>query len=141
LSFIQNPQMRKSPVPLMVSLFLQLQIFSQKHFVRDSSDVMKEAKIFIHAFNNFEWEPFRNSFADEATMFHTDWTNARRLNGRNEIESTWLKIFPEFKDTANRAKMAIDPQDIQIQVYGNPRSLVFTLVMASRRSAGEHSYG
>ena len=100
---------------------------SQKKFTKDSMDVVNRAKDFITAFNNFKWEDFRNFFAPDATMFHPQPPNSRRLIGRKEIEEIWVKVFPEFLDTGNKEVMSISPKEIHVQLYNETAILTFHL--------------
>ena len=74
----------------------------------DSVSVMNAVTTFVTGFNNFDWPTFRASFTDDATIFHPTWSQARRLEGRVEIEGVWLTIFPEFKDPNNKEKLQIE---------------------------------
>ena len=93
----------------------------------DSLEVVKTTQKFLHAFNNLEWETFRNSFAKDATIFYPVWEEAKRRSGKNEIEETWLKLFPEFIDQANTLKLSITPKDLFIQNYDHTAIVTFHL--------------
>ena len=101
--------------------------FSLKAQNKDSIAVIKSANNFVTAFNNFNWAAFRESFTDDATIFYPFWNQARRIQGRQEIDSTWLTIFPEFGDTKNTKKLQISPKDINIQVYKQTAIVTFHL--------------
>ena len=91
--------MRTSRILFFLLFFVS--IINSKVQANDSLEVAKAAQKFLHAFNNLEWETFRNSFAPDATIFYPVWEEAKRRSGKNEIEVTWLKLFPEFTDPAN----------------------------------------
>ena len=112
-----------------LSLVLLFILFSNslKAQNRDSIDVINSVANFVTAFNNFNWSEFRASFADDATMFHPFWSQPRRRNGRQEIESAWLAIFPEFVDEKNTRKLQISPKDINLQIYGQTAIVTFHL--------------
>ena len=118
--------MKKLLFILFVGLLLFKPAISQKQS-RDSMNVLNRANEFIYAFNNFQWENFRNFFADDAVMFHPQPENARRVSGRNEVEATWIKIFPEFIDTTNKETLNISPKDIHIQMYRKTAIVSFHL--------------
>jgi ketosteroid isomerase-like protein len=113
----------------------------------DSVSVMNAVTTFVTAFNNFDWPTFRSSFTDDATVFHPTWSQARRLEGRAEIESVWLAVFPEFTDPNNKEKLQIDPRNVHLQIYENTAIITFhlgdgvnslsrrTLVMVKKESA------
>lgn len=103
---------------------ISFNVSAQKY---DSIAVIQATEKFVNAFTNFDWATFRNSFTDDATLFYPDWDQRKRVVGRKEIEATWLKLFPEFADTANVKKLVINPKDIFIQVYGNNAIVTFHL--------------
>ncbi len=94
---------------------------------KDSVNIMKAATDFVTAFNNFDWPNFRKAFTDDATIFYPFWGQARRVGGRRDIESVWIKIFPEFKDSNNKSRLQINPKEIRIQIYGNTAIVTFHL--------------
>ena len=109
---------------IIVSYLINFSVTAQH---KDSIAVMKSVNNFVTAFNNFNWSPFRESFADDATMFHPFWNQARRMKGRQEIEKAWLTIFPEFGDTNNSRKLQISPKDINLQLYRQTAIVTFHL--------------
>ena len=115
------------PARLSFVILLLLVNFSLKAQHKDSIAVMKSVTDFVTAFNNFNWTIFRESFADDATMFHPFWNQAKRIQGRQEIETAWLNIFPEFTDTSNRRKLQISPKDINLQFYQHTAIVTFHL--------------
>lgn len=94
---------------------------------KDSIAVLKAAENFVTAFNQFKWEAFRSSFTNDATMFHPVWEQGKRRAGRQEIEATWIEVFPEFIDSTNTATLNISPKDLHIQLYGNTAIVTFHL--------------
>lgn len=93
----------------------------------DSLAVKLSVDRFLHAFNSLQWEPFRKSFADDATLFFPDWEQASRKSGIKEIEKTWLELFPEFKDSTSTLKLGITPLNMRVQVYGQMAIVTFHL--------------
>jgi CubicO group peptidase (beta-lactamase class C family)/ketosteroid isomerase-like protein len=93
------------------------------------TEVQSAAEAFIKAFNNHDWEPFRNSFADDATMFFPSATMAAaRANGRTEIEAIFKTLF----DAARKRKdsppyLNIEPKDTRIRMSGNAAVVTFHL--------------
>ena len=109
---------------LAVSFMFSLALKAQQ---KDSLAVISAASNFVTAFNNFNWEAFRESFTDDATIFYPFWEQARRIQGRQEFEAKWLEIFPEFGDKNNKEKLQINPKDIHIQMYGQTAIVTFHL--------------
>ena len=91
--------------------------------------VQSAADAFIKAFNNLDWEPFRNSFADDATLFFPSATMAAaRANGRTEIEA----IFKTSFETTRKQKegppyLNIEPKDMRIRMSGDVAIVTFHL--------------
>jgi ketosteroid isomerase-like protein len=94
---------------------------------KDSIAVIKSVNNFVTAFNSFNWSAFKESFADDATVFYPFWNQARRIQGRQEIEKVWLTIFPEFGDVSNTGKLQISPKDVYIQLYQQTAIVTFHL--------------
>lgn len=120
---------------LFILITLSGMVTAQQH---DSIQVKQAAERFVKAFNAFDWPTFKSCFTDDATMFHPTWEQARRRQGRKEIEATWLEVFPEFIDPANKRRLSITPRDLHIQLYGDAAVLTFHLgegvTQLSRRS-------
>lgn len=109
---------------IILSLLINCSVTAQH---KDSIAVMKSVNNFVTAFNHFNWDSFRGSFTDDATMFHPYWSQARRIQGRQEIEKAWLTIFPEFIDSNNSRKLQISPKDIHLQLYQQNAIVTFHL--------------
>ena len=114
-------------VRLSLIIFFLLINFSLKAQNKDSIAVMKSVNNFVTAFNNFNWAAFRESFTDDATIFHPFWNQARRIQGRQEIEKAWLTIFPEFGATNNSRKLQISPKDLNLQLFQQTAIVTFHL--------------
>ena len=117
----------KTKVLFLLIAFSWLINFSLRAQNKDSIAVMKSATDFVTAFNNFDWENFRASFTDDVTIFSPFWNQASRIQGKREIETFWLTIFPEFLDTKNTRKLKISPKNIKIQLYGQTAIVTFHL--------------
>lgn len=122
-------------VLLFLFILINGAIKAQQH---DSIAVAQAAERFVKAFNSFDWATFKSCFADDASMFHPTWEQAKRRKGREEIEATWLEVFPEFTDLTNKRRLSITPRDLHIQLYGDAAVLTFHLgegvTQLSRRS-------
>ncbi len=114
-------------VRLSLLLIVLLFSISSKAQNKDSLNVINSVTNFVAAFNNFNWATFRASFTDDATMFHPFWSQPRRRRGRQEIETAWLAIFPEFVDANNTRRLQITPKDIHLQIYGQTAIVTFHL--------------
>ncbi len=116
--------MTKTGLSIILFLLINFSITAQN---KDSIEVKNSADNFVAAFNNFNWTVFRESFTDDATIFYPFWNQARRIQGRQEIEAAWVTIFPEFVDTKNTRKLQINPKDINIQLYQQTAIVTFHL--------------
>ncbi len=93
----------------------------------DSIAVIKAVEKFVEAFNHFQWEPFRQSFTADASIFFPEWDYAARISGIENIEKTWLQLFPEFMNNPDKYEMEISPKNISIQLYGHTALMTFHL--------------
>ena len=94
----------------------------------NSVAVQKAAEAFLDAFNNLEWERFRRSFSDDATVFFPFSQVPRLANGRTELEA----VFKAFFDDVRKRKPGppyqnIVPQDLKIQMLGKVAIVTFHL--------------
>ncbi len=94
---------------------------------RDSIAVWKAAEKFVYAFNHFQWDSFRKSFAEDASIFFPEWDLAARISGKENIEKKWLQLFPEFVNNPDNYKLGISPKNILVQVYGQTAVMTFHL--------------
>jgi ketosteroid isomerase-like protein len=93
----------------------------------EQEEIRKFLSQFIMAFDNLDWEKFRVSFTDNATVFYPRGM-AKRANGRAEVEEYFKRVFDEIR--AGRAKgpyMDLQPRELQIQVLGNVAIVTFHL--------------
>ena len=82
---------------------------------------------FIAAFDNLDWEKFRNAFADDATVFYPR-EFPRRAVGRAEFEKTFKRVFEQIR--AGRSTppfMDIQPHEMEIQIFGDVAIATFHL--------------
>lgn len=112
---------------LLVIVFLFLLNFDLQAQHQDSIAVMKAVDKFVTAFNNFDWTTFKGSFTDDASIFYPFWNQARRIQGRRDIETAWMTIFPEFGAPNNTRKLQISPKDVNLQIYGKTALVTFHL--------------
>ncbi|MEN9599472.1 MAG: hypothetical protein RL596_1791, partial [Bacteroidota bacterium] len=57
---------------LLITHFILIN-FCLKAQHKDSVAIMKSVNNFVTAFNSFNWESFRASFTDDATIFYPFW--------------------------------------------------------------------
>ena len=94
----------------------------------NSLAVQRAAEAFIEAFNNLEWERFRRSFSDDATVFFPFSQVPRLANGRAEVEAVFKLFFDELrKRKPNPPYQNIEPKDVKIQVLGDVAVVTFHL--------------
>jgi ketosteroid isomerase-like protein len=94
---------------------------------------------FISAFNALDWDTFRRSFADQASLFNPDIPEAvslHRLDGRDDILRSFRTVF----DTAHVGSSGmrgpnIHPERVRLQLFAGTAIITFEF----RRS--EHSTG
>jgi uncharacterized protein (TIGR02246 family) len=82
---------------------------------------------FISAFDNLEWDKFRNLFTDDATVFYPRGA-AKRANGRAQFEQHFRVVFEQIR--AGRTSgpyMHLQPRDLRVQIIGNAAIVTFQL--------------
>lgn len=93
----------------------------------EQEEVAKFLSEFITAFDNLDWEKFRNAFTDDATVFYPR-ERANRANGRMEVEEQFKRVFEQIR--AGRSKgpyMDIQPRQLSMQVMGDLALVTFHL--------------
>ncbi len=53
---------------------------------KDSIAVMKSVNNFVTAFNHFNWDSFRESFTDDATIFYPYWNQANGYKADKKLK-------------------------------------------------------
>lgn len=81
---------------------------------------------FLHAFENLDWERFRQSFADDATVFYPR-AFPERANGRAEFEKTFTIVFEQIRGNQTALYMHIEPRNLTIQLLGETAIATFHL--------------
>ena len=93
----------------------------------EAQAVLKAAESFVEAFNNLDWERFRITFADDATVFFPSEVPVR-ANGRTEIEAGFKPMFGEDKKRGGGPPyLHIEPKDMKVQVAGDVAVMTFHL--------------
>lgn len=102
---------------------------SADHPARPSSTVEIDAFLsaFVKSFDNLDWDGFRNSFSDDATVFYPR-AFPERASGRSEYEKTFKIVFQQIRGNQTAAPfMDIQPRNLQVQVYGDTAVATFHL--------------
>lgn len=110
------------PFVLTVCLPAQTQSTSQPQ-----DDLQAALTNFIQAFDNLDWERFRSSFDDDATVFFPRGFPAR-ATGRTQFEKNFKVVFEQIKDGKTAPPfMDIQPKDMEIQRLGDVAVVTFHL--------------
>jgi len=73
---------------------------------------------FIRAFDDLDWEQFRLSFDDNATVFYPR-AMPQRANGGAEFEKGFKAVFRQIRGSKTTAPyMDIQPKELRIQLLG-----------------------
>ena len=86
---------------------------------RSNVEVKLFLERFIRAFDDLDWETFRQSFSDDATVFYPR-AVPERANGRAEFEKSFKVIFDQIR--AGREKppyMDLQPRNLTKQLFGD----------------------
>ena len=90
--------------------------------------VQNAAEAFIDAFNNLDWEAFRATFSDDATVFFPTPGISRRATGRSEVEGFFRPLFDEFRSRRSAPPyLDIDPKDTHVQILEDAAIVTFHL--------------
>lgn len=80
------------------------------------AEVRQTLTNFIQAFDNLDWDHFRLSFADDATVFYPR-KFPYRADGRQKFEEFFQKVFDRIRGGRTQAPyMDIQPKDLKIQI-------------------------
>ena len=91
------------------------------------SEVRDALANFLRAFENLDWEAFRLTFSDDATVFYPRGF-PERADGRAEFEKTFKVVFDQIRGGKTRAPyMTIQPKDMRVQSFGNVAIATFHL--------------
>ena len=82
---------------------------------------------FIQAFDNLDWEHFRLSFTDDATVFFPRGI-PMRATGRAEFEKGFTQVFQQIREGKKAAPyMQIEPRRLEVQRAGDIAIVTFEL--------------
>ena len=93
----------------------------------EERDVLAAAASFIEAFNNLDWERFRATFADDATVFFPS-EAPTRADGRSAVEAGFKPMFDDGKKRGGGPPyLHIEPKDMKVQLAGDVAVITFHL--------------
>ena len=134
------------PRPLLVIAFwvplLTSTALAQQPGKSSEEDVVqKTVAEFIYAFNNLDWDHFRQYFADDATVFNPaipEVTELHRLDGSEKIETVFKSVFDEARKGKGPPYLHIQPENLKIQMLTNA-AVVSLHFKRGGSSFGRHS--
>ena len=92
-----------------------------------ADEVRQTLTRFLTAFENLDWEAFRNCFADDATVYFPS-QRASRATSRAEIETTFRQVFERIRATKSAPPyLNLEPADLDIQVFRDTAVATFHL--------------
>jgi ketosteroid isomerase-like protein len=96
-----------------------------------AAEAQKEIRIFLSdfiiAFDDLDWEKFRNAFADDATVFYPR-DAANRANGRSEVQEHFRHVFTQIRAGRSTGPyMDLQPRELRIQLLGEVAIVTFHL--------------
>lgn len=108
-------------------LVLSSSMLAKEQPVSAESEVRDTLAKFVSAFNNLDWETFRSTFDDGATVFYPR-AFPERANGRDQFEKTFKVVFQQIRGGRTSAPyMDIQPKDVNFQIYGDIAIATFHL--------------
>lgn len=115
------------PAGIFFTVLISVSLAAQTKPITAESEVRASLAQFIHAFDYLDWETFRLSFDDSATVFYPRAFPAR-ATGRPEFEKTFKQVFEQIRGGKTTAPyMDIQPRDLHVQLFGNLAIATFHL--------------
>jgi ketosteroid isomerase-like protein len=122
--------MKRSGVLILLALFATstISIASPAQATNNSEDDIRNTlSDFTHAFDNLEWDRFRLSFSDDATVFYPR-EFPHRADGRKEFEKFFEKVFEHIRAGRTHGPyMDIQPKELKLQIVGDVAVATFHL--------------
>lgn len=126
-NFDDNLFMKIWFVSLMICLLSLAASVQAKVPASGRDEVADALTSFLRAFDNLEWDAFRNTFADDATVFYPREFPAR-AEGRAQIEKNFQHVFEQIRMRASKPPyMEIQPRDLKIERFGDVAVATFQL--------------
>ena len=114
-------------VALLLCLFFCPLLVAQTKSDQSQSEVRATLAKFVHAFDDLDWETFRLSFSDDATVFYPR-AFPQRATGRKAFEETFKRVFDQIRgDKTKPPYMDIQPRNLEVQTFGGVAIATFHL--------------
>ena len=98
---------------------------SSKRINNDSLQVSQKMLSFVNDFNNLNWEPFRENFAEDITVF-LDGDTTTLVQGRKGVEKLFKSLFDAVRSQKKGPPyLDISPTNIVIQVMSKTVIVTF----------------
>lgn len=112
---------------VVLSLLVIPSVCTQAQPVKEELQVRETLSRFVRAFDDLDWETFRLTFDDDATVFYPR-AFPERATGRAEFEKTFKTVFEQIRGGRTSAPyMDIQPREMKIQLFGNLAIATFHL--------------
>jgi len=113
-----------------IALSISLNSIPQFALTQSDDDVVQVQEAlssFLESFNNLDWDNFKTSFTDNASIFGFQWNSA----GRKNLEESMFGAFPWVTDPSDRPGsppyLNISPLDLAIEILGDTALVTFHL--------------
>lgn len=113
------------PSAIVLVLLLAAPVLAQS---QPADTEVREALVhFIRAFDDLDWEQFRQAFDDNATVFYPR-AMPERANGRAEFEKGFKTVFEQIRGSKTAPPyIDIQPKELNIQRFGDVAIATFHL--------------
>jgi ketosteroid isomerase-like protein len=112
---------------VLLCLLIVPSVRTQAQTVGEEVQVRETLSRFVRAFDDLDWETFRLTFDDAATVFYPR-AVPERATGRAEFEKTFRTVFEQIRGSRTSAPyMDIQPREMKIQLFGNVAIATFHL--------------
>jgi len=114
-------------VSLLLLVMVCVPVLAQPAATSGDADVRQTLAKFVRAFDDLDWDSFRLSFEDDATVFYPR-AFPERADGREQYEKAFKIIFAQIRDGKTKAPfMDLQPKNLKIQMFGDLAIATFHL--------------
>lgn len=89
------------------------------------ADVRAALALFLTAFENLEWNAFRQCFDDTATVFFPAPTTPERTDGRTAFEARFTEVFAQIRSATPGGPpfQRLAPEDLHVELLGTEAAI------------------
>ena len=94
----------------------------------DSAGIKAAAEYFLRVFDDLDWEPFREAWASDPTVFFPFDDTPKRVTGRAEVLARFQHFFTEVRArTPGPPYLHLVPRELRVERFGSAGLVTFML--------------